>query len=201
MLATDLNKGIFWIFLFMYFIQHFFICCPSDSTVSEDAGIEPRTVATSALAVRRSSHSASSPPTCRDIPFPKEDQNTDELAGGGGGRGAPMRFQTSIAYFIQSHGRVYSCVRTHLSFSTIYLFSHKPFLPFIINLKETLSTFRSNRNMQDRLCRNSPYCWFRYEVLCLYSTALRTHWFWLSKLFRPRHESYRNIYLPSAHIL
>jgi hypothetical protein len=41
----------------MYFIQHCFICCPSDSTVSEDAGIEPRTVATSALAVRRSSHS------------------------------------------------------------------------------------------------------------------------------------------------
>ncbi len=30
----------------MYFIQLCFICCrPSDSTVSEDAGIEPRTVA------------------------------------------------------------------------------------------------------------------------------------------------------------
>jgi hypothetical protein len=29
---------------------------PSDSTGSEDAGIEPRTVATSALAVRRSNH-------------------------------------------------------------------------------------------------------------------------------------------------
>jgi hypothetical protein len=39
----------------MYFIQHCFICRPSDSTVSEDAGIEPRSVATSALAVRRSS--------------------------------------------------------------------------------------------------------------------------------------------------
>jgi hypothetical protein len=37
-------------------IQHCFICRPSDSTVSEDAGIEPRTVATSALTVRRSSH-------------------------------------------------------------------------------------------------------------------------------------------------
>jgi hypothetical protein len=35
---------------------------PSDSTVSEDAGIEPRTVATSALAVRRSNHSAKSNP-------------------------------------------------------------------------------------------------------------------------------------------
>ncbi len=31
-------------------IQHCFICRPSDSTVSEDAGIEPRTVATSELA-------------------------------------------------------------------------------------------------------------------------------------------------------
>jgi hypothetical protein len=30
----------------MYCIQHCFICRPSDSTVSEDAGIEPRTVAT-----------------------------------------------------------------------------------------------------------------------------------------------------------
>jgi hypothetical protein len=33
---------------------HCFICRPSDSTVPEDVGIEPRTVATSALAVRRS---------------------------------------------------------------------------------------------------------------------------------------------------
>jgi hypothetical protein len=37
---------------FWYFIQHCFICRPSDSTVSEDAGNEPRTVVTSALAVR-----------------------------------------------------------------------------------------------------------------------------------------------------
>ncbi len=42
----------------MYFIQHCFICRPSDSTVSEDAGIEPRTVATTALIVRRSNLSA-----------------------------------------------------------------------------------------------------------------------------------------------
>jgi hypothetical protein len=46
----------------MYCIQHCFICRPSDSTVSEDAGIDPRTVATSALAVRRSNHSARSHP-------------------------------------------------------------------------------------------------------------------------------------------
>ncbi len=41
-----------------YYIQHCFICCPSDSTVSED-GIDPRTLA---LAVRRSYHSAMSHP-------------------------------------------------------------------------------------------------------------------------------------------
>ncbi len=44
----------------MYCIQHCSICRPSDSTstVSEDAGIEPRTVANSSLAARRSNHSA-----------------------------------------------------------------------------------------------------------------------------------------------
>jgi hypothetical protein len=41
-------------FIFSYYIQHCFICRPSDSAVPTDAGIEPRTVATSALAVRRS---------------------------------------------------------------------------------------------------------------------------------------------------
>jgi hypothetical protein len=46
----------------MYCIQHCFICRPSDSTVSEDAEIEPRTVATSAFAVRRSNNSARSHP-------------------------------------------------------------------------------------------------------------------------------------------
>jgi hypothetical protein len=46
----------------MYDIQHCFICRPSNSTVSEDAGIEPRTVATTTLAVRRSYHSARSHP-------------------------------------------------------------------------------------------------------------------------------------------
>jgi hypothetical protein len=43
-------------FFFSYYIQHCFICRPSDSTVPTDAGIEPRTVATGALAVRRSNH-------------------------------------------------------------------------------------------------------------------------------------------------
>ncbi len=46
----------------MYGNQHCFICRPSDSNVSEDAGIEPRTVATTALAVSRSDHAALSHP-------------------------------------------------------------------------------------------------------------------------------------------
>jgi hypothetical protein len=36
--------------LFMYFIQHCLICCPLNSPVPEDAGIEPRTVVTMAYA-------------------------------------------------------------------------------------------------------------------------------------------------------
>ncbi len=41
----------------MYLIHPCFICRPSDSSVSEDAGIEPRTLS---LTVRHSSHSARS---------------------------------------------------------------------------------------------------------------------------------------------
>jgi hypothetical protein len=52
--------GFFGIFLFMYVIQHCFICRPSDSTVSEDAGIVLRTVAALVLSARRSNHSARS---------------------------------------------------------------------------------------------------------------------------------------------
>jgi hypothetical protein len=57
--VTKLKRGTFF---FMYYGQHFFICRPSDSTVSEDAGIEPRTVVTTALAVRRFKNSAKSHP-------------------------------------------------------------------------------------------------------------------------------------------
>ncbi len=53
-----LNRVIFW--FFMYFFQHCFICRPSDSSVSEDAGIESRTVVTLTLAVRHSNPSARS---------------------------------------------------------------------------------------------------------------------------------------------
>jgi hypothetical protein len=48
---------MFFLLFCMYFIQHFFVCRHSDFTVSEDAGIEPRTfetVATLAVAARRS---------------------------------------------------------------------------------------------------------------------------------------------------
>jgi hypothetical protein len=47
--SRDIKQGDFFDF-FMYSIQHCFICRPSDSNVSEDGMIEPRTVATSALA-------------------------------------------------------------------------------------------------------------------------------------------------------
>jgi hypothetical protein len=56
-------KGEFWdFFLFMCIIHRCIICRPSDSTLSEDAGIGPRTVATWALTARRSNHSARSQP-------------------------------------------------------------------------------------------------------------------------------------------
>ncbi len=54
----NLKGGFLEFFFFMNDTQHSFICLPSDTTVSEDAGIEPRTVATTALAVRRSKKSA-----------------------------------------------------------------------------------------------------------------------------------------------
>ncbi len=63
MSRTYINgEFFFFFFFFMYDIQHCFIGRPSDSTVSEDAGIEPRTVATTALAVRRSNQAARSHP-------------------------------------------------------------------------------------------------------------------------------------------
>ncbi len=59
-LVQSFFRGIF--FLLMYVIQHCFIFRPSDSTVSEDAGIEPRTVATLVWTARRSNHLARSHP-------------------------------------------------------------------------------------------------------------------------------------------
>jgi hypothetical protein len=63
--SSCLTKGILEFFRFffsVYCIQHCFICRPADFLVSEDAEIEARTVATSALAVRRSNHLARSNP-------------------------------------------------------------------------------------------------------------------------------------------
>jgi hypothetical protein len=62
--GSKLHKGggrYFWILFFMYVIQHCFICHLSDSSVSEDAGIEP-TSCDLALTARRSNHSARSHP-------------------------------------------------------------------------------------------------------------------------------------------
>jgi hypothetical protein len=59
--VEQLKGDVFGYFsFFMYEIQYCLICRPSDSAVSEDTGIEPKTDATTALAVRRSSHSARS---------------------------------------------------------------------------------------------------------------------------------------------
>jgi hypothetical protein len=52
--------GIFSIFYVQYFISHCFICRHSDSTVSEDAWIEPWTVEILAFTVRLYNHSARS---------------------------------------------------------------------------------------------------------------------------------------------
>jgi len=46
----------------MYVIPHCFICRRSDSIVSEDDGIEPRTIVTLSLTVRRSNYSVRSHP-------------------------------------------------------------------------------------------------------------------------------------------
>ncbi len=49
--AQKINRGMFLIFFSsMYCIQYCFICRPSDSTVSENDGIEPKPIETSALA-------------------------------------------------------------------------------------------------------------------------------------------------------
>jgi hypothetical protein len=55
-------KGNFFFSFVMYVIQHSFICRPSGSTVSEDAGIEPRTAATLTLTENGCNNSARSHP-------------------------------------------------------------------------------------------------------------------------------------------
>jgi hypothetical protein len=52
--SKELKGEFLGFFLFMFDIQHCFICRPSDSTGSEAAGIELRTVATLTLTARRS---------------------------------------------------------------------------------------------------------------------------------------------------
>ena len=52
---NDIEPKFFEGGIFLYVIQHCFICRPSDSTVSEDAGIEPRPLA---MTARHSNHLA-----------------------------------------------------------------------------------------------------------------------------------------------
>jgi hypothetical protein len=59
-LITEGFFGFFLLCTISYCIQHCFFCRSSDSTVSENAGIEHRTIATLAVAVRRSNNSARS---------------------------------------------------------------------------------------------------------------------------------------------
>ena len=55
---TDEGRGGGHIFVLLWhFFQHCFICRPSDSSASEHAGIEPRTVEILALSIIRSNHS------------------------------------------------------------------------------------------------------------------------------------------------
>jgi hypothetical protein len=55
-LRKEFVDTVFFLSFLSYYIHHCFICRPSDSTVPTNAKIEPRTVATSALAVRRCNH-------------------------------------------------------------------------------------------------------------------------------------------------
>jgi hypothetical protein len=59
--VKEITWGSFWIFYVLYstLLNHH---RPLDFSVSEDAGIEPRIVATLALAIRHSNHSARSYP-------------------------------------------------------------------------------------------------------------------------------------------
>jgi hypothetical protein len=59
----------------LFHIQHCFIRRRSDSTVSEDARIEPKTVVTTALDVRRSNHSARSQQHPHPLDHRVEDDN------------------------------------------------------------------------------------------------------------------------------
>ncbi len=62
LLTSKHKQGGFFGAFCMYFVQHSFICRPLGSTVSEDAGIKPRNVATLAIAVRCSKHLGRSHP-------------------------------------------------------------------------------------------------------------------------------------------
>ncbi len=92
----NLIKWGFWIFL--YFIQHCFICRPSDSTVSNAGKWDRiRTVATLALAVSRSNHSARSHP----LRFPvKSVSNVEMLQGPPGVQSSVLTIIHCMAHYV-----------------------------------------------------------------------------------------------------
>ncbi len=63
----------------MYALQHCFICRPSDFTVSDDAGIEPRTVVTLALTARCTNNSARYYPQLFQISSTNSDRSHPRL--------------------------------------------------------------------------------------------------------------------------
>ncbi len=81
--SKDFLKGdflSFFLFYVPYVIQHCFICRPLDSTVSEEAGNEPRTIATLALTASRSNHYARSHPhSAKSHPQMSKDFKTHEV--------------------------------------------------------------------------------------------------------------------------
>ncbi len=92
--------------LSQYFIQHCFICRPSASTVSENAGIQPRTVATTALAVRRSNYSA--------IYYPQTRQYLIHKLGYISSTNLAISHPQTRLYLIHKLGNISSSIRLYL---------------------------------------------------------------------------------------
>jgi hypothetical protein len=114
---------------FVYFIQHCFISRPSEFTVSEDAEIEPRTVATLVWAVRRSNHSARShlyaiahthlerhlPPFCapNNIPLPPVEPRHFSIL-------SPLHPPLLIYFYIHFNWQPYLCTSKYRGESLTY---------------------------------------------------------------------------------
>ncbi len=127
MKKTRVKQGVFCNFLCMYIIQHCFICRPSDSTVSENAGIEPRTV--SAFGTGGQAHKPLgyiSSTSCissktrvayllcghqADLPLVNVPQDADALLGKGGHQGVPRHSQQVSLIKHRLRANLYCCGR------------------------------------------------------------------------------------------